>query len=281
MIGAWLDPARIDATVLCAWLLAHTLGDFVFQGPRMLAWKRNGPWGQLAHAGVHFVLAAGLGLAVMWSERVLVVAFLVAMAHLAVDAAKLACEQRWPHRSATWFALDQAVHALALVALWVIGVHGHSSVGPQLETFARWFGDPERAVSAALENRPRYALANAAMLVLAALITNTTGAAAWIERLLQGRTERIDAANGEPAPIPGMGRRIGMLERVLLLPLILVQAYGAVGLVVAAKSIARHRQLEEAAFAEYYLLGTLASVLCAVASGLLVELLVGPFGPSA
>ena len=67
------------------------------------------------------------------------------------------------------------------------------------------------------------------------------------------------------------GRVIGMLERVLLF-LILVQGeWAAVGFVIAAKSVVRFPELNKRDFAEYYLLGTLASFLFAILSVLLYE----------
>jgi len=67
------------------------------------------------------------------------------------------------------------------------------------------------------------------------------------------------------------GRAIGILERALALTLMLLGQYGAVGLVVAAKSIARFKALEDREFAEYFLVGTLASLLLALAGGLAVQ----------
>ena len=51
--------------------------------------------------------------------------------------------------------------------------------------------------------------------------------------------------------------------------LVLAGAEAAIGLVVAAKTLARFKQLDDRQFAEYYLLGTLASVSVALATGLL------------
>ena len=42
----------------------------------------------------------------------------------------------------------------------------------------------------------------------------------------------------------------------------------AIGLVIAAKTLARFKQLDDRDFAEYYLLGTLASVTFAVVTSL-------------
>jgi len=68
------------------------------------------------------------------------------------------------------------------------------------------------------------------------------------------------------------GRAIGALERALALTLVLLGEYSALGLVVAAKTIARFKALEEREFAEYFLIGTLASLLLALALGVAVRL---------
>jgi hypothetical protein len=67
------------------------------------------------------------------------------------------------------------------------------------------------------------------------------------------------------------GRAIGVLERAMALTLVLLGQYGALGLVVAAKSLARFKALEDREFAEYFLVGTLASLLLALVAGLAVK----------
>src|SRR5262249_4517860 len=66
-----------------------------------------------------------------------------------------------------------------------------------------------------------------------------------------------------------VGATIGIIERLLIVTLMLTSAQAALGLVVAAKTIARFKRLDDRLFAEYYLLGTLASVSVAVISGLI------------
>ena len=65
-----------------------------------------------------------------------------------------------------------------------------------------------------------------------------------------------------------IGATIGVLERLLIVVLVLTGSEAAIGFVVAAKTLARFRQLDDRDFAEYYLLGTLASVAIAIASAL-------------
>ena len=56
---------------------------------------------------------------------------------------------------------------------------------------------------------------------------------------------------------------------MLIVAFVLTGSTAAIGFVVAAKTLARFRQLDDRDFAEYYLLGTLASVAVALGSGLL------------
>ena len=66
----------------------------------------------------------------------------------------------------------------------------------------------------------------------------------------------------------GIGSTIGIIERLLISALVLAGGLLAIGLVVAAKTLARFKQLDDRDFAEYYLLGTLASVTFAVVTSL-------------
>lgn len=60
------------------------------------------------------------------------------------------------------------------------------------------------------------------------------------------------------------GRVIGILERVFIYYFVLNAQFEAMGLILAAKSFARFRELEERKFAEYVLIGTLLSALLAM-----------------
>lgn len=71
------------------------------------------------------------------------------------------------------------------------------------------------------------------------------------------------------------GRAIGSLERAIALTLVLLGEYGALGLIVAAKALARFKALEDREFAEYFLIGTLASLLLALLVGVAVRLTFG------
>jgi hypothetical protein len=71
--------------------------------------------------------------------------------------------------------------------------------------------------------------------------------------------------------LPGAGKRIGMIERVIIFTLALLGEFGTISFVFVAKSMARFEQLKERPFAEYYLLGTLLSISFAILLAILVQ----------
>lgn len=60
------------------------------------------------------------------------------------------------------------------------------------------------------------------------------------------------------------GTVIGVLERLFTVTLVILGQYAAITILFAAKSIIRFGEAKERRFAEYYLVGTLASVLFAL-----------------
>lgn len=60
------------------------------------------------------------------------------------------------------------------------------------------------------------------------------------------------------------GTVIGVLERLFTVTLVILGQYAAITILFAAKSIIRFGESRERRFAEYYLVGTLASVLFAL-----------------
>jgi uncharacterized protein DUF3307 len=108
-------------------------------------------------------------------------------------------------------------------------------------------------------------------------VAATSAPRSWRFRLgtVVATAEAVPAATTPPPAriAPGaspaqLGATIGVLERLLIVTFVLTGSSAAVGFVVAAKTLARFKQLDDRDFAEYYLLGTLASVAVAVGSGL-------------
>lgn len=109
-----------------------------------------------------------------------------------------------------------------------------------------------------LMNKPT----DAALPEIVAAFPAPTGPSPATERLTS-EVAVTDALSLNPSTLQA-GRVIGVLERWLVLFLLGRGEMGAVGFVFAAKSIVRFREFERRDFAEYYLIGTLYSIVFAL-----------------
>jgi hypothetical protein len=236
------------------------LGDFVFQTRAMARNKHSSPLMLFRHAIVLTLCQAAVALPIFWSWPGLWLVLGVGLSHLGVDGLRGIVETKWP-RALAWFVLDQAAHIVVLVGAWLVWTRlADLSTVPQ--SWIEPLGKAAVVVTAYAFN----------MNAGAALVGGILRRYELDERLL-GDEDGRRTADREVAGRDklAMGRMIGILERMILLTLVLVEQWGAVGFVLAAKSIARFRELDDRAFSEYYLIGTLASVLVAVGSGLAVQ----------
>jgi hypothetical protein len=120
----------------------------------------------------------------------------------------------------------------------------------------------------------------AAFLVLAGAIFLVRGGA----EVVRGILEKAESIPLIVALVPDQpivqefnrGRLIGYLERLLIMAIIMAGQFGALGVLVAAKGLIRSRELERLEFAEYFLVGTLASITIAFFVGLGLRGLVLP-----
>lgn len=86
----------------------------------------------------------------------------------------------------------------------------------------------------------------------------------WLCRQLFALTGLRDAIADVPAPSHVAGRVIGTLERLILALAVLLQSWEVLVAVIALKTVARFQRLDEREFAEYFLVGSLFSVLWAM-----------------
>jgi hypothetical protein len=66
------------------------------------------------------------------------------------------------------------------------------------------------------------------------------------------------------------GKLIGVLERTFLYFLIIFNQIGAIAVIIALKSLARFKELDDKNFAEYFLIGSFLSVMVAVIPAVIV-----------
>jgi hypothetical protein len=246
-----------DLSLLLGLILAHLTGDFLLQ-PRHWVEERlqrlHRSRHLLHHVAVHACLTALVLLVAMLllpdSPGWLGVAggaLAVASSHWLIDNLKA----RLPGKL-RWFILDQALHLLVLCTIWLAWL---GSLVP-LQAFATWLLSPT------------------VLGVATAYLIVTRPLSFVIAMLMQRWSSQLEENSGTLAQA---GARIGMLERLLVLSLVLLDQLTAVGFLLAAKSVLRYGDLRESKdrkLTEYVLLGTLVSVASALVLGLLVRLLV-------
>lgn len=226
-------------------LLAHILGDFVFQSDRWVLKKRQRKhrssqlyWHGLVHA---LLLVIFLGFQVKYLPAVI----FIVLTHLLIDLVKLQLEGRKDPR---WlFFGDQLAHIIILLLV----LYWYHPFELDLEIL----GSREVLL----------------FLVMFFFITFTSSViirqvmSSW--RLEEDREEES---------LPRAGKYIGMLERLLVFLFIILHQWAAIGWLIAAKSIIRFSDLSRAKdrkLTEYVLIGTLLSFALAVGAGLLFLLL--------
>ncbi len=249
--------------LLALLLTGHVLGDFLFQTGAMVRRKREHQAWVWLHVLVLTLVQGAVLLPVLSYFGVLMVLG-IGVCHGLIDHLKIILERRRP-RALAHFLVDQALHTAVLFGAWWAWCAAIEASAPATRTFL--FLPPASVPTV-----------TTLAALAAAYVFNGNGGAALVGGLLrryhlEGVPRELDR---EPAGSRGfrplaMGRMIGILERLLALTLVLIGQWGALGLVIAAKSIARFKDLERRRFAEYYLIGTLASMLVAAVSGLLVR----------
>ena len=83
----------------------------------------------------------------------------------------------------------------------------------------------------------------------------------WVCRKVFKITGLEAATAEEVPPTHNAGRLIGILERLILATGVVVHSWEILAAVIALKTVARFQKLDQREFAEYFLVGSLLSIL--------------------
>jgi hypothetical protein len=250
---AWSQVIASPSAVLLAGLFSgHILADFLAQTSHLAARKRESARAMLLHGlvtlGVHLACVLPF-----WNPEVIAGVIAISLLHLSLDALRARIDPRWKQPLLSLLT-DQGIHAVILIACWarIAGT-----------------GAPARGW---VDFDPDWMPAAARLLLLASgFVFNGKGGTSIVRALLQRFPLAVPAARAGAEDAYATGRVIGCLERFIVLGLVLLDQWAAIGLVLAAKSIARFKELDSQPFADYYLIGTLTSMLVALSSGILLR----------
>jgi hypothetical protein len=251
-MSGWLTALGPEGTAVALLVLGHVFGDFVFQTDELAAAKhRLGPL--LWHTGI-VVAVHAVALLPLLSVQTAVVVGVVSVSHFLIDAVSARLRRR-PGSSARLFLGDQTAHLLVILVAW-------SLVAP-----STWTAGPAVTALGGVDRLP-WAGLTAGAVYASAFVFAHKGGNTVVSGVLPD-----DGPESTGADL-GAGSLIGTLERWIILLLGVAGRWEAVALVVAAKSVARFEELKKRPFAEYFLVGTLTSVLVAMGLVVLVSVLI-------
>lgn len=239
-------------------LLGHVIADFYIQTNNMADKKEKSFKWLVLHCLCYELLFLLLSIPV-FSYKLLIALIIAGICHFIIDLLKyiilkrIRCKKQFTDitdRNA--FFIDQLLHIISLLVI------------------VYWFRDMEIAVSDKLTDIIyTFKIPENIFMWLLALLLVHKPANIMIQKLLiKYKPEKKEKQNRDK----NAGRLIGSVERVIMLILIALGQYSAIGLVLTAKSIARYDRIaKEEDFAEYYLLGTLLSTLFVIVISFIVK----------
>lgn len=235
--------------------IGHLIGDFYLQNERIAKYKNEKYKGILVHSLEYYIAYLLIILPVFCLDMVLAATY-AALAHFIIDTVKyiLLIKKKFRNNSRV-FVIDQCAHVISIFMLayimdcWNFSI-GHIGIvnrilntyGYDAETLARW---------------------------MLAILSIHIPANIFIQNFLVDYKSKNDEAIIKADN--KAGRKIGTVERLIMLVFLSMDQYAAIGFVLTAKSIARYDKIiKDEKFAEYYLLGTLISTLCVIVCRMLV-----------
>lgn len=244
-------PGITEILIFIRLLAAHILADFVFQSKSWIEDRTKHLFKSkylYFHIGILGILTY-LFLA-DWNE--FIVPAIIMVTHLFIDI--------WKSKkgdTAFYFILDQSAHLLVLIAAWLYYIDGFFDMVPVINNLLSSSGFWIVSVGYLMVIWP-----------VGFLIANIT--TRWQQEIANEEQESLSG-------LQNAGMWIGRLERFIIMTLILLNQFSAIGFLIAAKSIFRFRGRINTPVdrkeAEYILIGTLLSFSIAIILGVIVTYL--------
>ena len=227
--------------VLLKLLIAHLTGDFLLQPGKWVAAKevkKLGAWQLYLHSFLHGLLS----LLLMWDVSFWPWALLIAFVHLIIDSFKILVQKNNTRR--LLFYVDQLLHFVSIYIIWLCYEGKYFSFS---------------------------FLKNEKILLLITLVIFLTKPISFAVKIFISKWTPDTEAGDDMVSLESAGQYIGILERLIVFAFIITNEWQAVGFLLAAKSVFRFGNLQEAKdrkLTEYILIGTLLSFGIAIITGM-------------
>lgn len=234
---------------------AHVLGDFYLQTEKIAKRKEEKYVGVLLHC-LEYCGASLLVILPIFSVDLILAVMCMGVSHFVVDTVKyILLRKKKVKMSCKLFVIDQLVHIAGIVVLVYLMVIFDFSIG-------RW--GIVKSILVTLNCDAEIIMRWVLAILLIHIPTNI-----FIQKFTGDykpkEKEQFITVDKK------VGRRIGTIERLIMLILLAMNQYSAIGFILTAKSVARYDKIaKDEKFAEYYLLGTLISTLCVIVCEIVV-----------
>ncbi|MCK8817146.1 DUF3307 domain-containing protein [Natroniella sulfidigena] len=264
--------------IVSIFILAHIIADFIIQDDRLAKRKKKEPKSLLLHSFMVFITLF-LFTSFYASQRLVIIQFLIAVSHLVIDYIKISIEDKVLHsgkNNLNWikniitdirlFIIDQILHLIILIGTYTF------LENIRLNFVGRYLNNKLIELFPILDQITVKDLYIIILVISGYVLVWKFGSILvrlTLDKFISKDNDIINANTDNP------GELIGKLERLLILTLVLGRDYSAISLVFAAKSVARFNNFKDKDFVDYYIVGTLASVLIGIVIGLLLNLIIG------
>lgn len=243
-----MNIENLQIIILIKLLLAHFISDFIIQPD---SWVKNRQEKALKspYLYLHSFIAGALSYILIARWQWWYLPLIVFAVHVSIDVWKVLQK----NNSVRLFLIDQGAHIVSLIFIWLAFISGWGSFGKWIVTI---FNSLD------------------ILLLLLGYILILWPSGIFIRELTAKWRKQIEQDEQHEESLNKAGMWIGFLERFLALTLIIINQFGAIGFLIAAKSILRlnpNDANKTRKYSEYVLLGTLISFTITSIIGLLLH----------
>ena len=253
--------------ILCT-LLSHVVGDYYFQTSRAAEEKSKSNKMLFLHAFIYCIPFLVLYLSSNKDSTLFILTFFLCFSHLIIDLIKVSIcktklwtkyQKRYEIGEVVIYLFDQLLHIILIFGTSIYFVNKGLTLYPE-----KLIEKTAIALGISIENALKWIL----LILLIYKPANVTFSKLF---KLYKPVEEITSTAADGKNEIKAGAMIGFLERVMLVIFFSIAQYSSIALVMTAKSIARYDKLSnDEKFAEYYLIGTLSSMIMAITAYFLV-----------
>jgi len=264
----------MSIVILIQLLLAHVLTDFVFQTKKIVD-RKNTKGIKSKCFWIHILLSGVLTYVLLMNWTCWTVPLFIIVTHGIIDFWKItqeekitqfnACQQNVSNEktSTVLFFLDQLFHLITILCVWLY--------------FTKNFDEVIPFIGSLLTDKKYITLITSFIIVIWPVGLAIGKITEPFRKQLSATSNNTIANAQAEDSLSNAGTYIGIFERSLVLILVLLGQFQAIGFLIAAKSVLRISKDEESDArkkTEYVLIGTLISFTIAIAIGVVTNYII-------